>query len=213
MVKLLIFDMDGTLVDTDEVLYETWAELFRLYKPKDYVIDREFVRGFSGPPIEQSIARAFPEKDPKFILKEYRTRTAKYYDDYLKFFPNEKEVLKKLYKEGYILTISTSKNRPMAEKCLKIFGVYDWFSEMITSSEDVPHKPDPTSLNLLVEKFNVKKEEALMIGDTSFDALAAINANIKSVLLKLCPRVYEKDKMPTYFVANYQELYELIKKI
>ena len=213
MVKLLIFDMDGTLVDTDEVLYETWAELFRLYKPKDYVIDREFVRGFSGPPIEQSIARAFPEKDPKFILKEYRTRTAKYYDNYLKFFPHEKEVLEKLYKEGYILTISTSKNRPMAEKCLKLFGVYDLFSEMITSSEDVPHKPDPASLNLLVEKFNVNKEEALMIGDTSFDALAAINANIRSVLLKLCPRVYEKGKMPTYFVSNYQELYELIKKI
>ena len=38
MVKLLIFDMDGTLVDTDEVLYETWAELFRLYKPKDLKI-------------------------------------------------------------------------------------------------------------------------------------------------------------------------------
>lgn len=194
MVKLLIFDMDGTLVDTDEVLYETWAELFRLYKPKDYVIDREFVRGFSGPPIEQSIARAFPEKDPKFILKEYRTRTAKYYDDYLKFFPNEKEVLKKLYKEGYILTISTSKNRPMAEKCLKIFGVYDLFSEMITSSEDVPHKPDPASLNLLVEKFNVKKEEALMIGDTSFDALAAINANIKSVLLNYVLEFMKKTK-------------------
>ena len=39
MVKLLIFDMDGTLIDTDEVLFKTWSELFRLYKPKDYVID------------------------------------------------------------------------------------------------------------------------------------------------------------------------------
>ncbi len=72
MVKLLIFDMDGTLIDTDEVLFQTWKELFLLYKPKDYVIDREFVRGFSGPPVEESIARAFPEKDPKFILNEYR---------------------------------------------------------------------------------------------------------------------------------------------
>ena len=101
----------------------------------------------------------------------------------------------------------------MAEKCLKLFGVYELFKEMITSSEDVPHKPNPASLNLLVEKFKVKKEEALMIGDTSFDALAAINANIKSVLLKLCPRVYEKDKMPTFFVNDYKELYNLIKSI
>ncbi len=213
MVKLLIFDMDGTLVDTDEVLYQTWSELFRLYKPKDYVIDREFIRGFSGPPIEKSIARAFPEKDPNFILKEYRNRTAKYYDNYLKFFPNEKDVLTKLFNEDYILTISTSKNRPMAEKCLKLFGVLDYFKDMITSSEDVPHKPDPTSINLLIDKYKVKKEEALMVGDTSFDALAATNANVKSVLLKLCPRIYEKDKMPTYFVSSYLELYDLIKKI
>ena len=214
MVKLLIFDMDGTLVDTDEVLYQTWSELFRLYKPKDYKIDREFIRGFSGPPIEQSIKTAFPEKDPNFILKEYRSRTAKYYNDnYLKFFYDEKEVLNKLYDDGYILTISTSKNRPMAEQCLKVFGVYDKFSFMITSSDHFPNKPDPTSLNFIVNKFNIKKEEALMIGDTSYDALAAKNANVRSVLLKLCPRVYEKDKMPDYFVSSYKELYKLIKSL
>lgn len=213
MVKLLIFDMDGTLIDTDEVLYKTWKELFELYKPKDYTIDREFIRSFSGPPIESSIARAFPEKDPDFILSEYRKRTAKYYDTDLKFFYNEKDVLNKLYKDGYILTIATSKNRPMTEKSLQIFGVFDLFSDMVTSSEDVAHKPNPDSLLLLMKKFNIKKEETLMIGDTSFDALAARNAGVKSVLLKLCPRTYEKDKMPDFFVSSYNELYDLIKRI
>lgn len=213
MVKLLIFDMDGTLIDTDEVLYKTWKELFELYKPKDYTIDREFIRSFSGPPIESSIVRAFPEKDPDFILNEYRKRTAKYYDTDLKFFDNEKDVLNKLYKDGYILTIATSKNRPMTEKSLQIFGVFDLFSDMVTSSEDVAHKPNPDSLLLLMKKFNIKKEETLMIGDTSFDALAARNAGVKSVLLKLCPRTYEKDKMPDFFVSSYNELYDLIKRI
>lgn len=213
MVKLLIFDMDGTLIDTDEVLYKTWKELFELYKPKDYTIDREFIRSFSGPPIESSIARAFPEKDPDFILSEYRKRTAKYYDTDLKFFDNEKDVLNKLYKDGYILTIATSKNRPMTEKSLQIFGVFDLFSDMVTSSEDVAHKPNPDSLLILMKKFNIKKEETLMIGDTSFDALAARNAGVKSVLLKLCPRTYEKDKMPDFFVSSYNELYDLIKRI
>ena len=84
MVKVLIFDMDGTLIDTDEIIYRTWKELFLEYKPKDYVIDREVVRTFSGPPVEQSINFAFPELDPDFVLKEYRKRTAKYYEDCLK---------------------------------------------------------------------------------------------------------------------------------
>ena len=159
------------------------------------------IRGFSGPPVEESIHRAFPEKDPDFILKEYRKRTTKYYDSDLTFFPQEKEILEALYKEGLILTISTSKNRPMSLKCLEILGVKDLFSMMITSSEPLPHKPDPASLL------------ALMIGDTGFDALAAKNAGIKSVLLRLVPRIYEKDKMPDYFVDSYDELYELIHKI
>ena len=213
MVKLLIFDMDGTLIDTDEVLFKTWSELFKFYKPKDYVIDREMIRGFSGPPVEESIHRAFPEKDPDFILKEYRKRTAKYYDSDLTFFPHEKEILESLYKEGLILTISTSKNRPMSLKCLEILGVKDLFSMMITSSEPLPHKPDPASLLKIMETYKIKKEEALMIGDTGFDALAAKNAGIKSVLLRLVPRIYEKDKMPDYFVDSYDELYELIHKI
>ena len=47
MVKLLIFDADGTLFDTDEIIFKTWKELFSLYNPKDTFIDREFTRSFS----------------------------------------------------------------------------------------------------------------------------------------------------------------------
>ena len=91
----------------------------------------------------------------------------------------------------------------MSLKCLEILGVKDLFSMMITSSEPLPHKPDPASLLKIMETYKIKKEEALMIGDTGFDAL----------LLRLVPRIYEKDKMPDYFVDSYDELYELIHKI
>ena len=59
MVKLLIFDADGTLFDTDEIIFKTWKELFSLYKPKDTFIDREFTRSFSGPPLSESIKKVF----------------------------------------------------------------------------------------------------------------------------------------------------------
>ena len=214
MVKLLIFDMDGTLVDTDEVLYQTWKELFIRYKPKDYKIDREFIRGFSGPPIEESIHRAFPEFDPKFIKEKYTEATRKYYtDEFLRMFPSSKEVLAKLKEEGYILTIGTSKNRKMTEYCLKKFGFYDYFDSMITSTDPYAHKPDPAIINALMERYKVSESETLMIGDTSFDALAARNAHVKSVLVRLCPRIYEKDKLPDYFVDSYDELYNLIKTL
>lgn len=212
MVKVLIFDMDGTLIDTDQVLYETWKELFLLYKSKDYVIDREFVRGFSGPPIEQSIARAFPEMDGAFILKEYRARTQKYYDLFLKLYPGELEILEKLYNDGYIFAIATSKNKAMAIKSLEKYNLLNYFSFILTSSDNFKTKPDPEMINFIQEKTGYSKEEIVMIGDTRFDYLAAKNANVKSILFKGSPRIYEDDVKPDAIVNLYDEMYEIIKK-
>ena len=213
MVKVLIFDMDGTLIDTDQVLYETWKELFLLYKPKDYVIDREFVRGFSGPPIEQSIARAFPEMDGDFILREYRVRTQKYYDLFLKLYPGELEILEKLHKEGYIFAIATSKNKAMAIKSLEKYNLLNYFTYILTSSDNFKTKPDPEMINYIQEKTGTHKEEIVMIGDTRFDYLAAKNANVKSVLFKGSPRMYEDDVKPDAIVDSYTEMYKIIKKL
>lgn len=213
MVKLLIFDMDGTLIDTDEVLFQTWKELFLLYKPKDYVIDREFVRSFSGPPVEESIAKAFPEKDPQFILSEYRMRTKKYYDLYLKMFPFELEVLKKLKDEGYIFAIATSKNREMAIKTLKKYNIDNYFSYILTSSDNFKTKPDPEMIDYIISKTNICKSETVMIGDTKYDFLAAQNAKIKCILFKGAPRIYDAETKPYAIVSTYEELLKVIENI
>ena len=104
MVKLLIFDADGTLFDTDEIIFKTWKELFSLYKPKDTFIDREFTRSFSGPPLSESIKKVFSEYPLDFMIKEYTDRTKKYYASDLKVFDHVVEVLQKLKEKGYILT-------------------------------------------------------------------------------------------------------------
>ena len=213
MVKLLIFDMDGTLIDTDKVLFETRKELFLLYKPKDFAIDEEVVRTYSGPPIQESIANAFPERDPNFILKEYRARTEKYYDYYLKLYPGEKEILKKLHSEGYILTIATQKNKKMALKSLEMKGICDYFSLILTSNDGFKTKPSPDMINYILANFNCKPEEAIMIGDTAYDYLAAKNANVKSILFKGSKRTYSEEVNPEGIFETYDEIYRFLKQL
>ncbi len=213
MVKLLIFDMDGTLIDTDKVLFETWKELFLLYKPKDFKIDEEVIRTYSGPPIQESIAKAFPEKDQAFILKEYRTRTEKYYDYYLKIYPGEKEVLKRLHDEGYILTIATQKNKKMALRSLEMKEIYDYFSLILTSNDGFKTKPSPDMINYILANFNCKPEEAVMIGDTAYDYLAAKNANVKSILFKGSKRSYSEEVHPLGIFDTYEEIYQFLKQL
>ena len=213
MVKLIIFDMDGTLIDTDKVIYETWKELFLLYKPKDFVIDEEVIRTYSGPPIQESIAMAFPELDSNFVLKEYRTRTEKYYDYYLKIYPGEKEVLQKLYNEGYILTIATQKNKKMAIKSLEMKGICDYFSLILTANDGFKTKPSPDMINYILADFDCKPEEAIMIGDTAYDYLAAKNANVRTILFKGSKRTYSEEVKPEKILETYDEIYHFLKQI
>lgn len=213
MKKLLIFDCDGTLVDTDKVIIETWKELFKNFKPKDYVIDEIKVRGYSGPPVTDSIAEAFPEYDPNFILKEYRKRTVKYYEKYAILFESERLYLDLLKKEGYKMAVCSSKNREMLEFCFKKLDLFKYFDVIVTSTDGLKCKPDPESIYYILNKENLKKEDALMIGDTKFDYLTAKNAGIECVLMTMCPRSYEDSIKPIAIVKNYQELYKLIQKL
>jgi HAD superfamily hydrolase (TIGR01549 family) len=212
MIKFLIFDMDGTIIDTDEVIYKTREELIKLYKPKGYKIDRKRVIGYSGPPLEESIADCFPEMDQKFIYDEYRTRTKKYYDRYMEIFPGCKETLEKFKKDGIALAVVTSKNREMTSACLARYDIEKLFSLVVTASDGFKPKPDPEGMNYVIHKIGVKKGETISIGDTIYDYLGAKNTQIASILLTMRPRVYPIDTKPLCFCKNYDELYEEVER-
>ena len=213
MVKLLIFDADGTLFDTDEIIFKTWKELFSLYKPKDTFIDREFTRSFSGPPLSESIKKVFSEYPLDFMIKEYTDRTKKYYASDLKVFDHVVEVLKKLKEKGYILTILTSKNRERTLETLKITKTSELFSSVVTSSDGIKEKPNPDGILYLLKKYNLKIDEAIMIGDTFSDAQAAKNAKIDVILMTMCKRSFPKDPSPLFYASNFDELYKYLLKI
>ena len=209
--KVLIFDMDGTIVDSDQVIIDTRTELIKLYKPKDYKIDIDKIRTYSGPPVFESCKDCFPEYDPNFMLKEYRERTKKYYKN-LKTFPGCVEVINKLYKDGYKLAIVTSKNTDRTEASLKDFDIKHLFELLVTADKVTHGKPHPEGMNKVLEYFKITSDEALVIGDTGYDYFAAKNANIKCIIMKLCKRNLDKEIKPYRFVNSYYELYEVIKE-
>lgn len=210
MIKVLIFDMDGTIIDSDDIIINSWKELISLYKPKDFKVDVDRLRTYSGPPVDYSIKDLFPEMDRDFILNEYRTRTKKYYKD-LKLFDDCKEVLTKFYNDGYKLAIVTSKNFEMTKKSLERFEIFNLFEFIVTCDSVKSTKPDPEGMNLVLSHFNIKPEEAISVGDSDYDYYAAKNANIPSILMSMCIRLHENDVNPLKYCKSYLELYEEIK--
>ena len=106
--KLYIFDLDGTLLDSDQMIIETFHELHRMYSPADFAPDDNVLITYSGPPIRESLKNEFPELDQEEILKVWRERSLKNYPKYTRLFPNVIEALTKLKNEGAKIAIRGS---------------------------------------------------------------------------------------------------------
>jgi haloacid dehalogenase superfamily, subfamily IA, variant 1 with third motif having Dx(3-4)D or Dx(3-4)E len=210
MIKVIVFDLDGTLIDTDNVIINTWLELFRVYKPKDFSLDLETIRTFSGPPLLETIKKVFPEQDPNFIYKEYDTRTKKYYDDSLVFFDNCNSVLEKFKKANYKLAILTSKNRKMTEYSLKKMNTLSLFDYIVTSDDLKHFKPDPEGLLMIMDHFKVSNNEIISVGDTEFDYFCGKNAKVKTIIMTMKKRKFSSKIFPFKFIDSYNELYKEI---
>ena len=213
MLKLIVFDVDGTLVDTEEVILGTWKELIRLYKPSDYFLDDDVIRTFSGPPLRDSIKRVFPEMNQEFIFNEYNRITPGLYESNIKKFPNVVDILNNLKKDGYQLAVLTNKDSKMTRYTLELAGIdINLFGAIVTADNVKTLKPNPEGLLNILNKLNIKNNETISVGDTEFDYYCGINADVKTIMMTMKKRPYESKIFPLAFCSNYNDLYKEIKK-
>lgn len=171
----IIFDIDGTLTSTNELIFASFNHVTKKYLGKTFTPD-EIVRLF-GPTEDQ-------------ILKEmcggnFENAKKDYYDFYTQnhhmadLYPGIKEILSELKKRNILLSIYTGKGRKAAVITLKKLEIHDYFDLIITGDDVLEHKPSAEGINLFIEKYHLKKEEVLMIGDSPADVKASKAAGVK----------------------------------
>ena len=212
MIKLIVFDVDGTLIDTDDIILATWKEVFSKFKDESFKYDDNLILTFSGPTIKDTMSKYLPEYDFEYMRDQYNEITRKYYESLARLFDGEKEVLEQLHKDGYKLAVLTNKNRERTEYCLNKFNIFGLFDYVVSSDDVKETKPNPEGLLKILSNYkDIKKDEVIVIGDTDYDYLTAKNDSINAILMTLCPRHYNIDTKPLCFCKSYKELYKAIK--
>ncbi|MGN0570566.1 MAG: HAD family hydrolase [Candidatus Fimenecus sp.] len=182
MKKAIVFDLDGTLLNTLEDLADSTNYALRLCCFPERTLEE--IRCFVGNGIRKLIERAVPENAPKDKTDECFTAFCEHYKQNMENKTAEydgiSEMLSALYDAGYKMAIVTNKADFAAQVlCSKLFGKY--VKTVVGSVETRPNKPAPDGVYFALEKMGVSKEEAVFVGDSEVDILTAKNADIDAV--------------------------------
>ena len=214
-INTVLFDFDGTLVNTNDVIVASWQHTYMHYLGREETLEK--ITACFGEPLLLTMEREFPEVDPEESAEIYRRYQREYADELVKIFPGIKELLEELSKAGYRMGIVTSRTRESARRYMDMFGIGPYFEDMVTCEDTHIHKPNPEPILLCLDKMGITAEEAIMVGDSPFDIKCANNAGVKSVLVDWritgCGESPIADAVEDYTIAEPAELMEVLQKV
>lgn len=182
MKKAIVFDLDGTLLNTLEDLADSTNYALRSCCFPERTLQE--VRCFVGNGIRKLIERAVPENTSEEKITECFVVFCEHYKQNMENKTAEyngiSEMLSALFDAGYKMSIVTNKADFAAQVlCGKLFGKY--IKTVVGSVDDRPNKPAPDGVYYALEQMGVGKDEAVFVGDSEVDILTAQNADIDAI--------------------------------
>lgn len=179
-VKLLIFDFDGTIMDTRRTIVYAKQETMRTMELE--VFDEETCASTIGLSAKIGFEKLYPEMDEKQIddmVVLYRDIFEKAKETMPPvLFQNVTECLEKLQQKGYELTIATSRNTKSIHEFLDKFELNKIFKYVLGGDDTKLLKPNPEPVFKTLEDLNYKPEETMVIGDMPFDIMMGKGAGV-----------------------------------
>ena len=179
--KVIIFDWDGTLVDSTARIIDSMqlaGAKVGLPKLSDYAIQQIIGLG-----LPEALKKLWPEisiEQLQAMRIHYSENFSVYSDVHAGFFPQAHEFFDELRCLGYILAVATGKTRKGLDEMLDGLAVRGVFS-ITRCADETTSKPDPHMLEEILTELELTSDQALMVGDTSFDLDMAKAINMDSV--------------------------------
>lgn len=213
-IDTILFDLDGTLIDTNEIILKSFESTFERHFP-ELSLGRDIIGTFIGPTLQQTFGNY--TKDPFVIqamINSYREFYVVYEIGNFEIYPNVLEVVTKLKEQGFNLSIVTSKFKEAAWPSFTHYGLENIFDQFVALDHVTNPKPDREPIDVALSFFPNHKG-AIMIGDNQGDILAGKNAGIYSagVAWSFKGAAHLMEVEPDFMLSDMNDLFRVIKII
>jgi len=212
--SLILFDLDGTLIDSRKDIVDSANRMLKAMSLPQKT-EKE-IAAFVGHGLGNLLIDCIGHENKdradealKFFKKDYEEHML----DETKLFPGVEHVLNNLENAQNIVKVVVT-NKPLyySEKILKSFEIFSKFDLVLGGDMDFPRKPEPDCVYYLLKEFKVKKENAIIIGDSLVDVRTGKNAGIQT-----CAMTYGfgslaslEQEQPDYLLDSFSELLKII---
>jgi pyrophosphatase PpaX len=213
-INTIIYDLDGTLIDTNDIIVRSFQSTFKRHFP-NLSLSIQTIHSFIGPTLEDTFSKY--TNDP-FIIQEmirsYREFYVKYEVGSHQLYPGVLEVLNKLKKQGYQLAVLTSKFKEAAWPSFTHYKLEQLFDVFVGLDDVKNPKPHPDAVKEVLKRFP-GYNGAIMIGDNQGDILAGKNAGIYSagVAWSLKGPEHLIKVEPDFMLQDMNDIFRIIKEI
>ncbi len=216
MIRLIIFDLDGTLVNTARDIRATLNDSLKAFGLNG--LSLETTIKFVGDGAKKLVERAVGDRRDlaEKVYQDFSVRFAKCQNNLSSLYPFEEETLQKLKDGGVMLALLTNKPQAATDGVYNKFLAKFGFCIVLGHTEYYPLKPNPASTLDILNKLDVKKEECVFVGDGEADIKTARAAGIRCIsalwgfrskeeLLAAGAEIFARD-----FSELYQKIFELL---
>jgi HAD superfamily hydrolase (TIGR01509 family) len=214
--KCIVFDLDGTLIDTNPLLFNAYKSFLKKY---DYVGTKKEFELLNGPKLDQIIT--YLKK--KYTLKPSRFKLKKHYDDQIKKIYQTKiglndgvvHLLNFLKLNGYVIGLATSNSKKNTTSVLIKNNLVDYFSFFVYGDDVVIAKPNPEIYQICIKRSGFQKNEIFVIEDSKNGFDSAKNAGLvckKTIKFKLLENWLSKNNIsPKYEIMESKSCFVTVK--
>ncbi|MBU2060312.1 MAG: HAD family hydrolase [Bacteroidetes bacterium] len=216
MIRAMIFDLDGTLIDTPTGIVKAFCKVLTDLGFKN--VPESAIRNTIGMPLES----AFSVLMEVSVADNNICRAIELYQQNFReiilpkapslLFPGVKETLEQLKKEGKLLAIATSKYFKSAEALLKAAGIQHFFDVIIGADQVTKPKPDPEMGFMVMSMLGVTSDESVMVGDTTHDLKMANSAGMTSIAVTYGIHDIEtlRSEKPSLITSDFRDILNFV---